>query len=426
MSARGSRTLCRLAVAVALIGGGCAKHESAMLPTAPGPVHVLAVWPTPRSTGVLEQAQVWAAFDTTLDPATVDDRHVFLKLDTQRVPIRVTWDGTTHRVLIQPLVPMTHSRTHTVELAPTIRTADGGTLDGGYTWQFRVTGAGDPVPKWPIPGATNESPVVMLEWQGTEPAAGTLRYELYAGSDSAAVAARAVPALAVLGSSDRATPTAWPLGSTTYWAVTAINQSTGDTRVGAVASFTTLPPGTPTTTQRIPLLDWGYAGSGGLHVCNSALFCRADLLTTLRWNIRARYAGLRLARVRLELGADDTLGDVRVWGTRSQWNPCTMAVTGPPTLEPAWGSGAALVVGTRRLRYDSVLLASVTEAIARGRAVDGYVITSNQQRTIATAGTNSSTLDITSYVLPVSGVTAPSSGRAPPAMVTHANPVRRR
>lgn len=428
MSARLFRSLAWLGLAAAMSAGGCAKHETPLAPTAPGPAHVTAVWPTPRTTGVLEQIQIWAAFDTTLDPATVNDHHVFLKLDTQRIPISVTWDGANRRVLIRPLVPLTHSRTHTVELAPSLRTSDGRTLEGGYSWQFRVTGAGEPAPKWPLPGAVNESPVVMLEWQGTEPSAGTLRYELYVGPDSAAVAARAMPALAVLTTPDRVTPTPWPLGNTIYWAVTTVNQSTGDVRQGAVASFTTLPPGTPTMTERVAVLDWGYVGVGNIKSCNNGLLVRPDLLSTLRWNIRARNADRKLAGVRLELGVDDTLGDVRMWGTRDHWNPCTMTSKGPPSLEPAWGSGSGIAPAARRMRFESVALASLTEAISRGRAADGFVVTSTTQRSIGLpGGANASFLDITSYVLPLTAAVAtPVSGRTPPSLAIRPNPMHRR
>jgi hypothetical protein len=84
-------------------------------------------------------------------------------------------------------------------------------------------------------------------------------------------------------------------------------------------------------------------------------------------------------------------------------------------------------VGARRLRYDSIQLASIIEAISRGRAVDGFVLTSMAARSIAASGgTNASFLDITSYVLPVAGVRASTSRLTPPVMATRANPVRRR
>jgi Bacterial Ig-like domain len=406
MTLRGLGISCLAALAVSVLAGGCAKEQSPVAPPAPGSAHVLAVWPPARATGVLEQETLWAQFDVPLDPATVDAHHVFLKLDTQRIPISVTWDGATRRVVIRPLTPMTYARTHTVEFASTLRTADGGTLTGGYTWQFRVVGAADPAPIWPASGVVNESPVVMLEWRGTDTAAGALRYEIHAGTDSSAVATRSGPILATTTSPDRVTPANWPLGTTIYWAVTAINASTGDMRTGAMASFTTLPVGTAVTTQRVPLLDWGYVGTGRPASCGVGLTVRPDYLTTMRWNLRGRHPDWRLASVSLELGVDDTLGNVRLWGTRDSWQPCSMTPGGPPSREPAWGSGPGTGVGKGRLRFGSVALASIAEAITRGRAVDGFIVTSDAQRNIATSGTNVSFFDITIYVLPLAGTTS--------------------
>jgi hypothetical protein len=99
-----------------------------------------------------------------------------------------------------------------------------------------------------------------------------------------------------------------------------------------------------------------------------------------------------------------------------------MKVGGPPFREPTWGFGPGAVVATRRLGFSSVALASFIEAISRGRAMDGFIVTSDVQRTIGTSGANPSFLDMTSYVLPVTATSyrvrmAPSG--APPAGRAH-------
>src|SRR5438552_3387176 len=103
---------------------GCSKHVNAPAPRANLPPQVLAVSPPARSAHVQTDVAIWAEFDRDLDPATVDTRHVRLKVDTRRLPITVHYDAATRRVLIDAGGNLTLNVTHTVELEPGLRTAD--------------------------------------------------------------------------------------------------------------------------------------------------------------------------------------------------------------------------------------------------------------------------------------------------------------
>ena len=118
-----------LAVAIAVFALSCSKHSTQpILPPVVPPVgadQVEAVFPPARSTGVLYDSAIWVQFTVPVDTTTINDRTVFFKTDTQRLPATRTWDPATRRLWIGPADRLTLRKTYTVELAASIRFTDG-------------------------------------------------------------------------------------------------------------------------------------------------------------------------------------------------------------------------------------------------------------------------------------------------------------
>ena len=189
------RAWCGAALARSLVAG-CAPED----PTAPAPPPVLgppveAVFPAARSAGVFYDTDIWVRFLEPLDPATINERTVFLKLDTVRNPVALSYDVATRTIRLTPQAQLALLRTYTVELTPGVRTAAGAQLAQTYFWQFTTNGLRRLENPFPESGSAGASPFGLLRWGGTESSAGTIRYDVFVGADSARIAARGVPAL---------------------------------------------------------------------------------------------------------------------------------------------------------------------------------------------------------------------------------------
>ena len=126
----GTRALPRVAawlvMGLVLAVASCspAKH-SPLAPTSELPPSVTEVSPPARSVNVWYDTPIWADFAEALDPATVSEKNVFLKLDTHRLQVAVRYDVPTRRITITPLESVPLLRTLTVELTPRIATDNG-------------------------------------------------------------------------------------------------------------------------------------------------------------------------------------------------------------------------------------------------------------------------------------------------------------
>jgi hypothetical protein len=374
----------------ALIAGGCSKKVTAPPPAASLPPTVEATLPPARSTGILDDTPIWVQFDRALDTTTVDTRTVFLKVDTQRLPISVNWDGATRRIVITPTSKLALFRTHTVELSPEVAAEDGTRLGQSFFWQFRVISLRVPRAPFPADGVGGESPLLTLSWLGTEPAAGTIAYDVFTGADSAAVATRAVSPIAHFTAKANLTPAVrWPMGSRLYWSVRAYNFTTGETLDGKVWHFDTLPADTPIDSLTVPMRDWFYAVTGsGFGGSTYNRFCSGDSIgcgppvdqNYLRWNYAGLGVGLRLA------GAAVVLSPYEAYWTRMNatlglgslvaiGNVCSSGQTAP-FVKPVGGGvlAAGEVVPGPRVRFASDALAAYIEYAARQNGPDGFSV----------------------------------------------------
>lgn len=347
-------------LALLVAAAGCGKDTVAPVPPPePVPLMVEEMFPAPRAVRVEDLPTIWARFSEPLDPYTVDERTVFLKVDALRIPVDVSWDAAGQRVVIVPRSPLSIGSTHTVRLTTAIHTASGRPLESEAWWQFRTVSVRVPTPASPAAGAADKGPWTGLLWRPTEPTTGALSYAVHAGPDSVAVATRAGPPLRRVPRAEFWPGSAWPLGAPVYWAITATNLSTGESSDGPVSRFDVLPAGTPIDSVAIPPTDWGYFNSffPNSHPCYvSSLQFGENSSGALRYELPA---GVELAAARLDAtlgpgGWSDPPGSVELWVAAGPWLPCLVGSPGPPFPDDEIGALArAQALPSPRLRYES-------------------------------------------------------------------------
>jgi hypothetical protein len=379
-----------LALGLALaVTAGCAKHAAPTAPRAQLPPQVVATSPPARALHVPTEAAIWAEFDRPLDPSTVDTRHVFLKIDTRRLPITVSYDAAHRRVVIDAGGELALFATHTVEFRPGLRTADGDSLGQTYFWQFTTLGVRLPRAPYPEEGATGESPFAELLWQGTETTAGPIFYDLFTGADSGAVAARTSASTRVAAA--QYLPGAkWPQDTPFFWSVRANNQNTGDQSDGPVWRFEPLPTSTPVDSMVVRPSNWLYGtlrSTSPNYIYNAS--CKSSIILVdasydnlETWDFSALGPGLRLAGSALVVSptaffADGQTHGLTLWSARSLGTICVLNAAAPLDL-PERGPllSAAEVIPGKRLRFQSDALSTFAESVVRHGNLDGTVFSS--------------------------------------------------
>ncbi len=355
-------------------------------PAAGPPPQVTAVSPAPRAAFVLyDSTAIWAEFATALDSATVSPLNVYLKVDTRRVPVAVSWEAARRRVHVTPLVVLDLNQTYTVELSPNLSTADGVPLGQKYSWQFTTNSLRRPASPAPAAGTAGESPFAPLKWGGNE-TTGPVSYEVYAGDDSAAVAERRV-SLLYSGTAAIFVPrTRWRQDAATWWAVTAVNLVTHEQLRGAAWRFSALAASTPVDSAVAVNLFAGYAyldsyGRSRASCGFDQFSCGPAMNAGARWDFGAFPTSAKLAGARLELwaypGYEDTLAQstVTAWYALASWL-CSQSVVGgiPVTDERDGRLATGMLVESGRLRLESDALAAHLQATIRYGTFYGYVL----------------------------------------------------
>ncbi len=344
---------------------------------------VLRVFPPPLSTFVrYDTAVLWARFEEPLDSTTVNARNVFLKIDEGRYPITVAWDPDSNRILIRPRDPLLLMQTYTVELSSNLRSAGGVPLGQTYRWQFTTNSLRDLSSPRPADGATGESPFAMLAWSGNEGL--TVGYDLYAGADSAAVAARTLPPVVHLSGNLWLPRSRWPTATRNWWCLTATNWVTGEMLQGPVWRFDTVDPAAARVDSIIlPAERWGWA----TRILPSRTDCvRFEFISgpgytcAIAWGLAGQPARLADARIVLsttEAYAGALPTDVALLGMSRDFEDCTINFTGPPDADDVLGrlaTGAA--TAPRTLVFSSDLLTAHLEASTRYGNFRGYMLRS--------------------------------------------------
>jgi hypothetical protein len=395
-SRRGTRRALRMAaacgaLACALLGAGCGRRAAPTQPAAaPLPPTVTALSPPPRSVGVpYDSLDIWAQFAEPLDPNSVSTTTVFLKIDTVRQPITVSWDAGRNRIVVRVNTTVQLQQTYTVVLSPNLRSAAGVPLGTSCLWQFTVNSVRRP--RWPSPqdGQENESPFVALTWTGNSSADGPAVYEVYAGTDSTAVAARTAPRIYSGPLQTRFLPHArWPQDHPVYWAVNTVSPTTGESLPGPVWRFTTDPPTTPVDSIEVPLdfCAYGYQNEWGW----SSSVCRGTLIMVgtgynagVSWDLSAIPGGSHLAGARMFLSAlggfegQLAAGALTLWYATSNWTCTRTYLYGPPSTDESNGQvavGYVDVPGVARCESDT--LTAYLESCVRYTGLRGFVLRS--------------------------------------------------
>jgi Bacterial Ig-like domain len=393
-----------LAIAIALPSlSGCSSQPAPTAPFVNVPPHLTAMFPSPRSTRIQGDTQVWAEFDDALDPATVDVRHVFLKVDTRRIPIVVSYDGSRHRVTLVPQAQLALLTTHTVEFSPSLRTAAGDTLGPGVFWQFTVSSLRRPRAPFPADSAVGESPFVRLGWTGTEEFAGGVSYDLWAGPDSSAVATHATAPLSTTLTDFYLPTTRWAQGTTLYWSVRETNLSTSEQLDGPVWRVTPLPASTPIDSVLVPTKDWFFGNivtsqNGGVTYIGA---CKRDSIViaagfdnALRWNFAGLSPGILVAGAVLTTTplfgyATNLPRGLTVFAISNAYSPCTGSVPVNSFIAPKRGAllapGAASPSGTQVL-FSADAFSAFLESEVRHGGLNAVMITPGLHTAIYSPG----------------------------------------
>jgi hypothetical protein len=300
----------------------------------------------------------------------VNERTVFLKLDTVRIPAVVSYDDATRTIRLVPSRPLDLLRTHTVEITPGVADAAGGSLGQALFWQFKTTGLRRLERPFPAAGATGESPFVALHWAGTEPTAGTIAYEVCAGDDSAAVAARGLP-VSVVAQPTFVPRASWGWSTRRYWAVTAINRTTGERLAGPVWGFVTLPVQTPVDSLVVPAADWGhYFTTTGQRTCRGAtIACGPNYHDAILWQLDPqdlRLAGARLAAYLTVFPSQDFASfRLHLAGLLTPWPSCDIGSRSPALDTRGELAGGFRIGTTQWISFEGEGLTAYLEAGVR-------------------------------------------------------------
>jgi Big-like domain-containing protein len=387
------------------------------------PPQVTAVYPPARALGVpYDASPLWAAFVEPLDPTTVNEHTVFLKIDDARSPCAVRWNDALRRIEIAPDAPLRLRTIYTVELTPSIRTAGGGVFDRTYFWQFGTSSLRAPTNPQPGDGASGESPVVTLFWEGNTGLPDGVRYTIYAGADSTQVATRAVSPLGDILQVQRWLPRAhWPGAARVWWAVTANNLATGERLDGPTWRFDVVDPSTVTLdTLRIIPVESGWQLSRFVGSCTGAqLTCGAGYSCLVRWapEVLGSTARVVSARIDFDLISStnaNAANDVYLVPVVSPWPQCGSWFQTPPQTDDLIGRlSFGRLLGAHVMRFDDDALAAHIEDMIRHTDYHGYLLRATSAYwTFAGGNTTGPELPPLLTLLYYRSGTAPSAVRA--------------
>ncbi|MBI5170652.1 MAG: Ig-like domain-containing protein [Candidatus Eisenbacteria bacterium] len=379
--AAGLRALLLAAFALVLLAlaPACGRKESIVAPRGNVPPVVTAMFPLPRSTGVVYDTPIYVQFDRALDRRTVDTTTVFLKVDTRRIPVGVEYLGVVNRIQVTPRSTLELNKTYTVELSPRLKTPEGDSLAAKVVWQFSTNSVRRLTYTSPPQGAL-EGPHAMLGWSGNGGPSNTYLYEVYASTDSAAVANRSVSPVQSAVYVNCLPRASWAAGARTFWAVTTVNLVTGERFLNPVASFDVYRADAPVDTVIIPLVDYGGAGSN-----NRTQFCATPTFTTglaynsgVRWNLSGDRPNLHVADAYMTIYANASSAatvasaNTQLWYGQNSWSACAFTLNGVPFTETNGYLATATVAGLRA-EWVSPGLSAFVEAGARFGGWNGFL-----------------------------------------------------
>jgi hypothetical protein len=368
------------ACALLAFAPACGKKESIVAPVSNVPPAITGLFPVPRSTGIVYDTPIYAQFDRALDARTVDTTTVFLKVDTKRTSIAVEYLNVVNRIQITPRTALELNKTYTVELSPRLKTPGGDSLGAKVVWQFSTNSVRRLTYTMPPNGAL-EGPHAMLAWSGNGGPSNNYLYEVFASTDSAAVANRTAPMIQSAVYVNCLPRSSWTAGVRTYWAVNTVNLVTGERFLNDVSSFDVYEDFAPTDTLIIPLTDYGGAGSN-----NRTQFCATPTMTTgtgfnsgIRWNLSGDRPNLHVRDAVITMNANTSSaatvaqGNTQIWYGQNTWSSCAFTLNGVPYTETN-GYLATATVNGLQATFLSPALSAFVEAAARTTGWYGFLL----------------------------------------------------
>ena len=366
---------------------GCSKRPADVTspPIASLPPQIVATSPVARSTNVIYDTEIWAQFDRSLDPTSVNGQTVFLKIDARRIPCTIGYEGVTRRVIVSPSVVLDLQRTYTVEFSTSVKGSDGLALPVAAFFQFTTNSLRRVVQEYPTQDAL-EGPLSALGWSGNGPPSDKFLYEVYASSDSVVVEQRSIPYARRSVFFNYLPSVGWGSGAIVYWTVTVENVATGERLLSPVFRFRTHADTDPIDSMSVAIQDWGGNGldSRTVQYCNRTTIPSGPrFLSAVHWALADYPPHLRLAYVRAEFTlSDQSTGTIssaqpRLWLTQNDWLACGIVAPSVPFREPSGYLGTGIEAPLSHIVYQSDLLAAFFEAQGRHRSfVYGTALTS--------------------------------------------------
>ncbi len=375
----------KLVFASALVLSACSKSAPPTAPpTGDAPV-LVARAPSPRAVGVPYDVEIWAQFDRALDRASVDSTTVFLKQDTRRVACAIQYEPITRRILLRPRAALELQKTYSVLISARIRAQDGAPLGAEIFWQFSTNSLRRLTYSQP-PDGSLQGPYAALYWYGNGLVSTLITYEVYASTDSAAVAARSIPYLSRQGFLSVLPRTRWPSGSTVFWSVTAENTLTGERLNGSLARFRVYPADAPVDSMEISFQSYGATSSSRVQYCSaSSLPIGPSYNSCMRWALNGTMPTLRLASARIQMAlASGSTSGVQLAYAQADWSPCQMVFPGPPYAEVNGLLATSWNVDGINMSFQSDGLSSFIEAADRFASWYGLIIRAPGIASVAT------------------------------------------
>jgi hypothetical protein len=232
----------------------------------------------------------------------------------------------------------------------------------------------------------NESPFAPLSWDRTESSAGTVFYDVFVGTDSAAVATRRVSPVArvtqsyLIRSTER-----WGSDTTYYWAVTATNQTIGERVDGPVWCFRTASADAPIDSVNIRASKWGfYTRNTRQSTCfASTISSGSNSVCVVSWDpgqIQA-HRSIVSARIVISSPSSQNPPGCAISSIRGPvvLQPCDFLAVGLPVVDEFLASSR--IAAPFELRLASDALTAHLTAVQYGVPTYGYLIESNSNTT---------------------------------------------
>jgi hypothetical protein len=291
------------------------------------------------------------------------------------VPLTVSYDAGTQRVFLRPTVLLALQRTYTAEFSPAIKALDGTALPAGVYFQFTTNSLRRVSTDYPAEDAL-EGPVACLGWGGTNFTGGQVLYEVYASTDSEAVARRTIPYLQRAVFTRLLPAQAWPQGQRVFWSLTSENVTTHERLDGELHSFRIFDATVPLDSLVLHAADHG---SNKINVPNTQ-YCNNVLLPSgpsynaaIHWNLTGLPSNARLAGVTMKLFfADVSSGQFAAakpsaWLAQNDWAQCGIRANGLPLAELTGLLSGSVGVDALENDLTSPRLAALIEAQLRRR-----------------------------------------------------------